>query len=110
MHPFSYSCQDTVPDEEDLLELSLGAVRALRDVHRRTFTSGKMCELLTETGGSAIDWTYSTARIKWSFSFELRDGGTYGFLLPADQIIPSGQETGQALIYMLRFIMAKELG
>ena len=35
--------------------------------------------------------------MKYSFSVELRDTGRYGFLLPPDQIIPTGEETFEGL-------------
>lgn len=39
-----------------------------------------------------MDWAYDNG-IKYAFTFELRDTGHYGFLLPADQIIPTAEET-----------------
>ena len=47
--------------------------------------------------GSSIDWGYETLGAKYSYVIELRDEGNYGFLLPADQIEPSGIETYAAL-------------
>jgi len=44
------------------------------------------------TGGS-YDWAKGVAGVKYSFTIELRDLGSYGFLLPRSQIIPTGQET-----------------
>lgn len=46
--------------------------------------------------GGTIDWTYNQG-IKYSFTFELRDTGSYGFLLPARQIVPTAEETWLAL-------------
>lgn len=46
--------------------------------------------------GSTVDWTYNQG-IKYSFTFELRDTGLYGFLLPARQIVPTAEETWLAL-------------
>lgn len=46
--------------------------------------------------GVTVDWAYDSG-IKYSFSFELRDTGHYGFLLPATQIIPTAQETWMAI-------------
>lgn len=46
--------------------------------------------------GITVDWAYDSG-IKYSFSFEARDTGRYGFLLPAVQIIPTAQETGWPL-------------
>lgn len=126
MYPYSWNCDAMVPDEEDLLELGLGAVKSLKNVHGRTFSAGKMCQVYAQSGGNAVDWAYAAStplasgedpqpdpepeptpgkhKIKWSYSVELRDGGTYGFLLPPQQIIPSSQEISKALMYMLGFI------
>ena len=46
--------------------------------------------------GITVDWAYDSG-IKYSFTFELRDTGHYGFLLPATQIIPTAQETWMAI-------------
>uniref|UniRef100_G3VNJ2 Peptidase M14 domain-containing protein n=1 Tax=Sarcophilus harrisii TaxID=9305 RepID=G3VNJ2_SARHA len=46
--------------------------------------------------GNTIDWAYKNG-IKYAFTFELRDNGTYGFELPADQIIPTALEIWLAL-------------
>lgn len=47
--------------------------------------------------GGSEDWTYGSLGVKYSFSVELRDTGRYGFLLPPDQIIPTGEETFEGL-------------
>lgn len=51
---------------------------------------------LDVASGITVDWAYDSG-IKYAFSFELRDTGRYGFLLPATQIIPTAQETWMAL-------------
>jgi hypothetical protein len=37
------------------------------------------------------------ANIKYSYTFELRDTGNYGFVLPPKFIIPTGEETYDAI-------------
>jgi hypothetical protein len=37
------------------------------------------------------------ADIKYSYTFELRDTGNYGFVLPTKFIIPTGEETFDAI-------------
>ena len=37
------------------------------------------------------------------YTIEVRDNGTYGFVLPADQIIPTGQELTKALKSMIEY-------
>lgn len=55
--------------------------------------------------GAGMDWAYGVAKIPYAFTVELRDTGKYGFLLPANQIIPSGEETLQGIMAMARFIL-----
>lgn len=57
-----------------------------------------------QASGSTVDWTYSQG-IKYSFTFELRDTGRYGFLLPASQIIPTAQETWLALKVIMQYTL-----
>lgn len=49
------------------------------------------------TTGSTGDWASGVLGVKYSYALELRDKGRYGFLLPANQIIPTGIETFAAM-------------
>jgi hypothetical protein len=40
-----------------------------------------------------VDWVSAVAGAETAFAAELRDTGTFGFVLPPNQIIPSGNET-----------------
>ena len=51
-----------------------------------------------------MDWALGEAGIKYSFSMHLRDQGMFGFLLPPDQIIPSGEE-----VWSFHLIVAREI-
>jgi hypothetical protein len=53
---------------------------------------------LTDPAASTtIDYSYALG-ITYSFTLELRDTGTYGFLLPAVEIVPTAEETWAGLI------------
>jgi hypothetical protein len=69
-------------------------------------TSFIFCDTLTgRTSGSSVDWVYENIDgIVYSFGTELRDQGFYGFELPAEQIIPSGEENYAAIIQLLTTI------
>lgn len=58
--------------------------------------------------GLADDWAKGCAKIKYSFCIELRDKGEYGFLLPANEIIPVGEEI-MAAIKVLSGEIMKEI-
>jgi len=47
--------------------------------------------------GSSEDWVKAVAGVKYTYTIELRDSGTYGFLLPAEFIHVSGTEMFNAL-------------
>lgn len=45
------------------------------------------------SSGSSRDWAFGSLGVPYVYTIELRDTGRYGFVLPADQIIPTGEET-----------------
>jgi hypothetical protein len=53
-----------------------------------------------------MDWVKSKLGVPYTFEWELRDTGRYGFLLPADQIVPTAQETLDAIISILKDVNA----
>ena len=48
--------------------------------------------------GSSVDWVKANFKIPITYTYELRDKGQNGFILPARQIIPTGQETLDSLV------------
>lgn len=54
--------------------------------------------------GGSDDWAYDQG-IKYSFTFELRDTGKYGFLLPESQIKPTCEETMLAVKYIASYVL-----
>ena len=56
---------------------------------------------LDSASGSSVDFTYGALGIKYSFALELRDTGRYGFLLPSNQIAPTGKETFTGILALV---------
>lgn len=54
--------------------------------------------------GGSDDWAYDEG-IKYSFTFELRDTGRYGFMLPESQIKPTCEETLLAVKYIANYVL-----
>jgi hypothetical protein len=48
--------------------------------------------------GGSPDWVKGKLGTRITYTYELRDTGKYGFLLPADQIIPTAEETLDSFI------------
>ncbi|NWW78486.1 CBPA1 Carboxypeptidase, partial [Climacteris rufus] len=95
LYPYGYT-QTPAPDAEELHAISTKAVAALSSLYGTNYQYGSIITTIYRTSGGSIDWTYNQG-IKYSFTFELRDTGRYGFLLPANQILPTAQETWLAL-------------
>ena len=58
-----------------------------------------------QSSGTSRDWARGVANIKYSFTIELRDQGQYGWLLPPEQIIPTGEEIWQGIKAGMKVIM-----
>ncbi|XP_049637384.1 carboxypeptidase A5 [Suncus etruscus] len=99
MYPYGRSLEP-VSNYKELYNLAKDAVQALRAVHGIDYLYGSISTTLYVASGITVDWAYDSG-IKYSFSFELRDTGRYGFLLPATQIIPTAQETWMALMAIM---------
>jgi hypothetical protein len=49
-----------------------------------------------------MDWVRGVFNTPYTFTWELRDTGNYGFLLPANQIIDTAEETLNSVIVILQ--------
>lgn len=54
-----------------------------------------------------MDWVKGTYGKPITYTYELRDQGQYGFLLPPNQIIPTGEETMDSLVAMFKEAKAR---
>jgi len=94
LYPFGYMYNRYPDNVDELRELGDAAVEALFNTHGIVFTMQNSAELYPASG-DANDWYTAEAGIRWSYTIELRDQG-FGFELPSDQIIPSGEEMWEA--------------
>ncbi|XP_019501657.1 PREDICTED: carboxypeptidase A5 isoform X1 [Hipposideros armiger] len=95
MYPYGHLLEP-VSNQEELYNLAKDAAQALYEVHGIKYIYGSVSSTLYMASGITVDWAYDNG-IKYSFSFELRDTGRYGFLLPATEIIPTAQEVWMAI-------------
>ncbi|NXQ01704.1 CBPA1 Carboxypeptidase, partial [Vidua macroura] len=95
LYPYGYT-ETPAPNEQELHMISAKAVAALSSLYGTQYEYGSIITTIYRASGSTVDWTYNQG-IKYSFTFELRDTGRYGFLLPARQIVPTAEETWLAL-------------
>jgi len=92
--------KDLPKDYSDMKRVALSAARALKSIHGTEYTVSSSTRAQQEGAGGSDDWAHGAAGIKYSYTVELRDTGNHGFVLPKEQIIPTGEETLLLLIDM----------
>ncbi|XP_031794919.1 carboxypeptidase A4-like [Sarcophilus harrisii] len=102
MYPYGY-ISNKCPDCAELDKLAKDAVKALYSLFGTRYQVGSIYKTVYPVGGSTIDWAYKNG-IKYAFTFELRDTGKHGFILPVAQIIPTAQETWLALEVIMKHV------
>ncbi|XP_006007910.1 carboxypeptidase B [Latimeria chalumnae] len=103
LYPYSYTYAQAANTNE-LNILSKAAVRQLSTLYGTRYTYGPGATTIYPAAGGSDDWAYDEG-IKYSFTFELRDTGRYGFLLPESQIQPTCEETMLAVKYIANYVL-----
>ncbi|XP_072274757.1 carboxypeptidase O-like [Pyxicephalus adspersus] len=89
--PYGYTNQPS-ENHDEMEKVAKEAVAKMRLVHGSDYHAGSTAVILYPTSGSSGDWAADMG-IKFSYTYELRDEGEFGFLLPPDQIQPTCEET-----------------
>ncbi|NWV00673.1 CBPO Carboxypeptidase, partial [Upupa epops] len=79
-------------NSEELIDVAKEASAVLKGKYGTSYKVGPTSSILYSNSGSSRDWAHMIG-IPFSYTFELRDNGTYGFILPPDQIQPTCEET-----------------
>ena len=90
LNPWGYT-SDPTTDAAAFDALAYSAAAAIQSEHGMAYTPGQWYFTLYPSSGIAVDWLYAE-RGAWSFTYELRDTGQFGFVLPKEQILPTAQE------------------
>nr|CAD7193666.1 unnamed protein product [Timema douglasi] len=101
MFPYGFT-EDPVDNYDTLSNIAEKAANSLTSVHGTVYKSGPIISTVYPASGSSLDWVKGVLNVTFTFAFELRDNGTYGDLLPANLIIPSGEETLASVITILQ--------
>ncbi|XP_030128249.4 carboxypeptidase B2 isoform X2 [Taeniopygia guttata] len=103
LFPYSYTMNKS-KDHEELESLAQKAAKAIKRTTWKTYRSGAGAQTIYLAPGGSDDWAYDLG-IKYSFTFELRDTGTYGFLLPPREIKPTCLEALSAVKEIAQHIL-----
>lgn len=105
MFPYGYK-SDLPADYADQAKATDLAVEALRKINNIAFKHGPILSTIYKATGSTADYMYDILKVKYSAAVELRDTGRSGFVLPASQIIPSGEEMKAGLLAFFTYVAA----
>jgi len=103
MSPWGYT-SSRPSDYDDHQGASKAATDALKAIHGTRFEYGPISSTIYPASGSSADYGYGVCGIKYAYGVELRDTGAHGFVLPASQITPSGEETFEAVKAMGKYM------
>lgn len=99
------SGQPANPAGAVLTDIGLRMQSAIQGVHGVNYTAGPAGDTLYLASGVFPDWTFQQ-RGMWSYTIELRPDSNSpdGFILPADQIIPTGEENLAAIKELISYV------
>jgi len=89
-----------VPDHDNHMRVGGLVERAIAGRYGTQFETGNIVEMLYVASGASVDYMKGTHDTTLAYTFELRDTGRYGFILPPAQIIPSALEFIDGLLVL----------
>ncbi|KAF5296619.1 hypothetical protein FQA39_LY12447 [Lamprigera yunnana] len=105
LYPWGYAAIDT-DDHRELNNVGNKMAKAIQTATGARYKVGSSAKMLYAASGGSDDWAKGIAGIKYAYTIELRDSGTYGFVLPAIYINPSGNEGLAAVKVMANTVSA----
>jgi len=106
MGPWGYTF--TPPPQADLsVQNAVGkiATDAIKKSHGLTYEYGPVAPTIYQASGIMCDEIYKASGVVLSYTCELRDTGSYGFLLPPAQIKPQGEEIWAATVLIAQYVL-----
>ncbi|KAM4626906.1 carboxypeptidase O-like [Discoglossus pictus] len=103
--PYGYM-QDPSSNHAEMLTVAQKAADKLKEKHGTQYRVGSASHILYYNSGSSRDWATDLG-IQFSYTFELRDNGTFGFVLPEDQIKPTCEETMAGMMTIIEYLNDK---
>ncbi|XP_071555610.1 zinc carboxypeptidase-like [Temnothorax nylanderi] len=106
MFPYGHT-RAHLENYEELYAIGTKSITALRKRYGTSYVTGNIAETIYIATGSSVDYVKGVLRKPIAYTYELRDKGRYGFLLPPNQIIPTGEETMDSLVAMFKEAKAR---
>uniref|UniRef100_A0A2K6FAR1 Carboxypeptidase A3 n=1 Tax=Propithecus coquereli TaxID=379532 RepID=A0A2K6FAR1_PROCO len=103
LFPYGYTSK-LPPNHKDLAKVAKIATDVLSTQYETRYIYGPIKSTIYPISSSSSDWAYDLG-IKYTFAFELRDKGKFGFLLAESQIKPTCKETMLAVKFIAKYIL-----
>lgn len=102
LFPYGHTGEHT-PNHNDLNEIAKATVTSLAKRYGTRYSYGNIYDAIYPASGASVDWAYGTLGVQIAYTYELRPGKNSwnGFVLPASQIVPTGEETLDSLVTLL---------
>lgn len=108
LYPYAADDAGEISNQEDHIKIGNLMVNKLRQRHGTQYNVSGVTESLYAAYGASTDWVKGVMNTPLVFTYEFRDTGNCGFVLPPDQIIPNSQEVLDSIIVLIG--KAKKLG
>jgi len=84
---------EVLPEDYDkLLSMAEAGNEALFAKHGKRYKVGCVPCIFYIASGSSMDYTHGEMKIPYTYTIELRDTGVQGFIIPPEEIVPTGEE------------------
>ncbi|XP_063788279.1 carboxypeptidase O-like isoform X2 [Pseudophryne corroboree] len=105
LFPYGYTTNASA-NHEEMMAVGLNSATEITKLYGTQYDVGSSSTILYSTSGSSQDFAADLG-IDLAYTFELRDNGTYGFILPEEQIRPTCEETTAGILSIVDYINEK---
>ncbi|KAI0376077.1 hypothetical protein F5Y04DRAFT_293236 [Hypomontagnella monticulosa] len=96
---YGYTCDSFPPNIDRQISLAAETSARIAQPYNTTFDYGPGCIVLYQSSGNGRDYMTDAAGTEFGWGIELRST-SYGFILPPEQILPSGKEIWEGMKYL----------
>ncbi|XP_068211932.1 carboxypeptidase B-like [Palaemon carinicauda] len=107
IYPWDYSTQVTHPLKAPMHQAGRVMARNIRKQTGAVYRVGNAAVSYYPAAGTSDDWASYAVNVPYVYTIELRDTGSYGFTLPAAQLLPTVNDAWTAVKYMGTLVQSK---
>ncbi|XP_066984513.1 carboxypeptidase B-like [Macrobrachium rosenbergii] len=104
LYPWGYSTQVMHPLTASMDTAAKGMAGEIKKKTLAVYRVGNSAVTLYPASGISVDWASYAMNITYAYTIELRDTGSYGFTLPASQILPTVQDAWAAVQHLATLV------